>query len=148
MAGRRKPDWLRVARWACMALIAAAAPVAMFGRGYVPDAVVAGGVVGLIAGMIALVCLEGKRREAVAREQQQAPMVTEIATIVSRRVAHSYTGGRGRFTSHDSWCITFRTAKHGDVELTVDWDTWKRFPDGTRGELRYKGAYFIRFIGR
>ena len=150
MTNRNDTKWIRIAQWICGAVMIAAMVVVAVGRDKVPDGVMIGAAVLLIAAMIAGMALESKRREALARQQKDAPVLTDMASIVSRRVAHRYTGGGrgGHFTSHDTWCMTFSTAAHGKVELAVDWDTWQHNPDGTRGELRWKGTQLIRFRKR
>lgn len=103
-----------------------------------------------IAGIVASLILDGKRRRLAAQIQASKPVVVEMATIASRRVRHSYRMGMrgGSVSSTDIWCLTFATSGHGVVELAVPWDVWERYPDGVRGELRYKGQQFIRFMKR
>lgn len=100
-----------------------------------------------IASIIAELVIERKKREAAASIQAAMPLITDMATIVSRRVRHTYrmSSRGGHVSSTDAWCLTFETSKNGTVELAVPWDVWEHHPDGTRGQLRFKGSQFIRF---
>lgn len=103
-----------------------------------------------VAGMFGEWVIDSRKRKLSAQIQASAPEVREMATIVSRRVCHRYHMGPrgGHVSSNDSWCLSFETTQHGTVELPVPWDVWEKYPDGVRGELRYKGTQFIRFVKR
>lgn len=103
-----------------------------------------------LAGMIASLVIDRKCRELAAQIQASKPVLTDMATIISRRVRHGYRlGSRGGHVScTDMWCLTFDTAKNGRLELAVPWDVWERHSDGVRGELKFKGRQFIRFVKR
>lgn len=103
-----------------------------------------------LGGMIASLVIDKKCRELAARIQAGKPVVTDMATIVSRRVRHGYRlGSRGGHVScTDLWCLTFDTAMHGRIELAVPWDVWERYSDGVRGELKFKGRQFVHFMKR
>lgn len=100
-----------------------------------------------LGGIITEIVLDSRKRELAARIQAAMPVITDMATIVSRRVRHSYrmSARGGSVSSTNAWCLTFETSKNGAVELSVPWDVWQHNPDGTRGQLRYKGGQFIRF---
>lgn len=103
-----------------------------------------------IVGIIGEWVIDSRKRKLAARIQASIPEVREMATIVSRRVRHRYHMGPrgGHVSSTDNWCLSFETTQHGTVELPVPWDVWEKYPDGVRGELRYKGMQFIRFVKR
>lgn len=103
-----------------------------------------------LGGMIASLVIDGKRRDLAARIQASKPVATDMATIMSRRVRHGYRLGTrgGHVSCTDMWCLTFDTAKHGQIELAVPYDVWERYSDGVRGELRFKGKQFVRFMKR
>lgn len=81
-------------------------------------------------------------------ENRCKPIVNTPATVVSSRIWHkywTYGGHRATIRSTPYWYVTFRTPKHGDVELNVPHDIFLASPKGRHGNLRYQGWKFISF---
>ena len=138
----------KLTRWEIIAgiLLAASFIILAVGGTSLPCYVSIIALIVLVVCFIAEIVLDSKKRKAAARLQASMPVVTEMATIVSRRVRHTYrASGRGRVWSYDAWCMTFETTNHGNIELPVPWDVWQQISDGTRGQLKYQGAQFIQF---
>ena len=144
-----KAKKLRIANFTCVLLILAGLALASVGRDTSSKLLPIVGFLVVIGGFIGLLVIDEKRKELTIERQVSAPIVMELAQIVGRRVAHTYrSAGRGSVSSSDAWCLTFRTSRHGDVELAVPWDVWKENPNGTSGELHYQGRRFISFKKR
>ena len=138
----------RVAQIACVMLFIPALLTAVFGRERLPDGIVLGAGVLMFALFAAFVILEERRRGSVAKQQQNLPEVIEPATIVSRRLRSVYQPSGRTVRSSSVYCLRFETAKHGTLELIVDWQTWRQNPDGTQGQLRFRGDQFLGFKKR
>ena len=144
-----KAKKLRIANFICVLLILAGLAVASVSRDTASKLLPIVGFLVVIGGFIGLFVIEEKRNELTIERSVSMPIVMELAQIVGRRVAHTYrSAGRGSVSSSDAWCLTFRTSRHGDVELAVPWDVWKENPNGTSGELHYQGRRFISFKKR
>ena len=144
-----KAKKLRITSFICVLLILAGLAVASVSRDTASKLLPIVGFLVVIGGFIGLFVIEEKRNELTIERSVSMPIVMELAQIVGRRVAHTYrSAGRGRVSSSDAWCLTFRTSRHGDVELAVPWDVWKENPEGTSGELHYQGRRFISFKRR
>lgn len=138
----------RVAQIACVMLFIPALLTAVFGRERLPDGIVLGAGVLMFALFATFVILEERRRVCVAKQQQNLPEVIEPATIVSRRLRPVYQPSGRTVRSSSVYCLRFETAKHGTLELIVDWQTWRQNPDGTQGQLRFRGDQFLGFKKR
>lgn len=138
---------LSIANILCVLLILAGFMVASLSRETVSMLVPIAGVLAILGGFIGLIVVDNKRKAYAAQQQASIPLKTDMAQIISRRVAHTYRMGSrgGHVSSTDAWCLTFQTSNNGNVELVVPWDTWEKNPDGTRGQLRWKGSQFVRF---
>lgn len=144
-----KTKKLRIANFTCVLLILAGLALASVGRDTSSKLLPIVGFLVVIGGFIGLLVIDEKRKELTIERQVSAPIVMELAQIVGRRVAHIYrAGSRGSVHSSDVWCMTFKTSRHGNVELGVPWDVWKENPNGTSGELQYQGKRFISFKRR
>ena len=138
---------LHIATIFCVFLILAGLILASFSRDAELILLPLAGVFAVIGGFIGLIVIDSKRKARAAEKQARMPLKTDMVQIVSRRVAHTYRMGSrgGSVSSTDAWCLTFQTSSNGKIELVVPWDVWENNPDGTRGQLRWKGSQFIRF---
>ena len=144
-----KAKKLRIANFGCVLVVIAGVATASLGRKAASTVLPILGFLAVVGGFIAMYVIDRKLSDVLAERQAAVPMTMELAQIVGRRVAHTYrSAGRGSVSSSDAWCLTFRTSRHGDVELAVPWDVWKENPNGTSGELHYQGRRFISFKKR
>lgn len=100
-------------------------------------------VTGVIENWIA-----GRINRLLEEENRSKPVINTPATVLSSRTWHKYwTYGGHRATIHTTtyWYVTFRTLKHGDVELNVPHDVYLAAQTGKTGNLRYQGWKFISF---
>ncbi len=106
--------------------------------------------------LIALIVASGvieKRIDArinhlLEEENRSKPVINTPAIVVSSRTWHkywSYGGHRATIRTTTYWYVTFRTLKHGDVELNVPRDLYLAAQKGRHGNLRYQGWKFISF---
>lgn len=92
--------------------------------------------------------LNSKINRLLKEENDKKPIIATTAVVVSSRVWHKYTstGSRnGLVRTTPYWYVTFRTLKHGDVELNVPHDVYMAVQTQKRGNLRYQGWKFISF---
>ena len=144
-----KAKKLRIASFGCVLVVIAGVATASLGRKAASTVLPILGFLAVVGGFIAMYVIDRKLSDVLAERQAAVPMTMELAQIVGRRVAHIYrAGSRGSVHSSDVWCMTFKTSRHGNVELGVPWDVWKENPNGTSGELQYQGKRFISFKKR
>ena len=138
---------LRIANILCILAIVSGFALATASRDSQSALIPLAGVLVILGGFIGLIVIDGMQKQLDAEKQARMPERNDLAQVVSRRVAHSYRmSSRGsHVSSTDAWCLTFQTAKNGKVELVVPWNVWEKMPDGTRGNLHWKGSQFIRF---
>lgn len=121
-------------------------------------AVTTSGTVSAIAAfsLIALIVVTGvfenrfnaRINRLLEEENRRKPIVNTPATVVSSRIWHkywTYGGHRATIRSTPYWYVTFRTPKHGDVELNVPHEVFLASQKGKHGNLRYQGWKFISF---
>lgn len=135
----------------CAALcIIASIPLMMLAVGdTAPGLQVASGflVLGIgFAGHMAVGRIDSKIRQKMETDNEQKPVNTAPATVISYRVRYQHRGG-GRYgiRSTPYWYVTFRTGKHGDVELQVSHDVYMACPKNRQGMLTWQGWRFISY---
>lgn len=92
--------------------------------------------------------LAGRINRLLEEENRSKPVINTPATVVSSRMCRKlWTYGGHRATIHATpyWYVTFRTLKHGDVELHVPHDIYLAAQIGKQGNLRYQGWKFISY---
>ena len=92
--------------------------------------------------------IDGRINQILEEENRSKPVINTQATVVSSRIWHkywTYGGHKATIRSTPYWYVTFRTLKHGDVELNVPHDVFLASQKGKCGNLRYQGWRFISF---
>ena len=92
--------------------------------------------------------LAGKINRLLEEENRSKPIISTSATVVSSRMCRklwTYGGHRAPIQATSYWYVTFRTLKHGDVELYVPHDIYLAAQKGKQGNLCYQGWKFISF---
>ena len=90
--------------------------------------------VGILLGI-----LEDRQRR---RENTEKPIITEEATVLSRRTTTERVGRRRHVTLY--W-LTFRTEDGERLEFNVSQLVYEDYDDGETGPLRYRGWEFLSF---
>ena len=92
--------------------------------------------------------IDGRINRLLEEENRSKPVINTPATVISSRIWHkywTYGGHKATIRSTPYWYVTFRTPKHGDVELNVPHDVYLAAHKGKCGNLRYQGWKFISF---
>ncbi len=78
--------------------------------------------------------------------QNSLPILTERATVLSRRVAHTYSPrSKGRVSNRDDWRMTFQTQRSDKMEMIVPHDVYMTVTEGQQGMLKHQGRKFYSF---
>ena len=92
--------------------------------------------------------LTGRIKRLLEEENRSKPIICTPATVISSRMCRklwTYGGHRAPIRATSYWYVTFRTLKHGDVELYVPHDIYLAAQKGKQGNLCYQGWKFISF---
>lgn len=89
------------------------------------------------------------RRLNIMQEQWQGsqPILIEKATVLKRRVAHTFrlTRRGGVSSGRDDWCCTFQMERSGEMEMIVPRDVYLAVTEGQQGLLKHQGRKFYSF---
>lgn len=137
-------------RWCTTICIIAAIPLMMLAAGDTAPAVKAASAFLLlavgIAGSVAVRRIDSKLYQTKTEDNRQKPVITASATVVSYCVRYRHRStGRSGIRSTPYWYVTFRTDKHGDVELQVSHDVYMACPKNRQGTLTWQGWRFISY---